>query len=632
MKKIILIIAIISLFICEVKGQQRPAIMFYNTAITYNINDLVAKDGIVYKALVQTTNTPPHADWAEEGGSGASAINDLTDVIITTPANQEVLTFNGTNWVNQVFSAGSETDPIYSAWNKSTGISITESQISDLAHTANTDNQTASQVPNTPSGNLAATDVQEALNELQSELDGVGGGSSLPVSDATSIVEGSVDATKELRFEVDGLSTATTRVITMPDSDIDLGELAFKDVVPITQSTSYTTNRTEKSKHIDLTTGATVITLDDANVDVNNQMIVFNNTGGALSFAYGTSDVAIQGALPDLANGYYVWLTLKAANSWSASVGGTPSAASPLTTKGDVYSYSTGDARLGVGTNGQVLTADSAEATGLKWATVSGAGDVHPISDATAIVKGSVDGTKLVRIEADGIATATTRVITMPDENVDLGDVGLKSSINTWAQKQTFDTGIDLTNSTIENAIQINNATDNTGSLSFSNVRTIVWDDFVPLITNNSDLGSNTILFKDGYFQGVLKVIGDPTVGDHIGNQDYNDGRYVNKEVIDNIEETTASRTIAVADMGNVIYCQSSSATTISIPDTWALVRGTTFTIVMEGTGQVTLDPTGTTNLNGAATSLLIDGQWGTVQFIHLDDNTDDWHVLGKIQ
>jgi hypothetical protein len=41
----------------------------------------------------------------------------------------------------------------------------------------------------------------------------------------------------------------------------------------------------------------------------------------------------------------------------------------PLTTKGDLFTFTTVDARLGVGTNGQTLVADSAEATGLKWAT-----------------------------------------------------------------------------------------------------------------------------------------------------------------------------------------------------------------------------------------------------------------------
>lgn len=44
---------------------------------------------------------------------------------------------------------------------------------------------------------------------------------------------------------------------------------------------------------------------------------------------------------------------------------------SPLTTKGDLFTYSTADARLGVGTDGQALLADSAEATGLRWGTVS---------------------------------------------------------------------------------------------------------------------------------------------------------------------------------------------------------------------------------------------------------------------
>jgi len=54
---------------------------------------------------------------------------------------------------------------------------------------------------------------------------------------------------------------------------------------------------------------------------------------------------------------------------------------SPLTTKGDVYGYSTADARIPVGANGEVLTADSTVALGLKWAAVAGTGDVTAASN-----------------------------------------------------------------------------------------------------------------------------------------------------------------------------------------------------------------------------------------------------------
>jgi hypothetical protein len=47
-------------------------------------------------------------------------------------------------------------------------------------------------------------------------------GSALPVVDTTGIAKGSSDATKIVRFEVDGLTTGTTRVLTVPDANMTL--------------------------------------------------------------------------------------------------------------------------------------------------------------------------------------------------------------------------------------------------------------------------------------------------------------------------------------------------------------------------------------------------------------------------
>jgi hypothetical protein len=98
---------------------------------------------------------------------------------------------------------------------------------------------------------------------------------------------------------------------------------------------------------------------------------------------------SIDASLVDLKGGTTNQVLAKNSNTdmdfkWVADASGIP--ATIIDAKGDLIAGTAADtaARLAVGTNGQVLTADSAEATGLKWAAAAG-GTSLPTFRATRI-------------------------------------------------------------------------------------------------------------------------------------------------------------------------------------------------------------------------------------------------------
>tara|TARA_R110002126_G_scaffold61868_1_gene159756 strand:+ start:188 stop:1390 length:1203 start_codon:yes stop_codon:yes gene_type:complete len=85
-----------------------------------------------------------------------------------------------------------------------------------------------------------------------------------------------------------------------------------------------------------------------------------------------------------------------------------------LTTKGDTHGYTTENARVPIGTNDQVLTADSTTALGLAWKTSGGGIEYSELTTATTftptvqtgLVKVTVDGTDMtsgnIDVNVDG--------------------------------------------------------------------------------------------------------------------------------------------------------------------------------------------------------------------------------------
>ena len=148
---------------------------------------------------------------------------------------------------------------------------------------------------------------------------------------------------------------------------------------------------------------ATTITVNQSLFAAGDTVQIQNVGVGVCTVTAGTATVSTSSTLAlkqyDAGSLYF--------NTTSAAIFFASDAAdgsSPLTTKGDLYGFSTLDARIPIGTNNQVLTADSAQALGLKWATPTTAAFI---------------GCSVTKSAVQSIANATATTLTWDGELFD---------------------------------------------------------------------------------------------------------------------------------------------------------------------------------------------------------------------
>ena len=168
--------------------------------------------------------------------------------------------------------------------------------------------------------------------------------------------------------------TFTTGQVLLASQLTSLQQTAMLGGAASAKTSNYTLVSADAGSAISMTsTSATTVTVNTGLFAAGDTVFIQNLGSGNCTITAGSATVASAGSLilPQNDAGILYFVSTGASVFYDFIQVG---AASPLTTKGDVYTFSSSDARLAVGANGTVLTANSATATGLEFATPASGG------------------------------------------------------------------------------------------------------------------------------------------------------------------------------------------------------------------------------------------------------------------